>query len=89
VQAHLCRFIWTAEALALYSNQLASYIVSPAAARRSITTAGGTRHADLAAAAAAIVIAAAGHMVPQTRPIEALDMFSRFINKQPLQPEDK
>uniref|UniRef100_A0A383WG00 Carboxypeptidase n=1 Tax=Tetradesmus obliquus TaxID=3088 RepID=A0A383WG00_TETOB len=28
----------------------------------------------------------AGHMVPQTRPVEALDMFSRFINRQPLQP---
>jgi carboxypeptidase C (cathepsin A) len=31
----------------------------------------------------------AGHMVPQTRPVEALDMFSRFINRQPLQPEGK
>jgi hypothetical protein len=29
----------------------------------------------------------AGHMVPQTRPVEALDMFSRFINRQPLQPK--
>ncbi|KAF6258886.1 peptidase S10, serine carboxypeptidase [Scenedesmus sp. NREL 46B-D3] len=31
----------------------------------------------------------AGHMVPQTRPVEALDMFTRFINRQPLQPEAK
>jgi len=30
------------------------------------------------------VTAAVGHMVPQTRALEALDMFSRFITAQSL-----
>jgi carboxypeptidase C (cathepsin A) len=30
------------------------------------------------------VCSAAGHMVPQTNPREALDMFARFLAAQPL-----
>lgn len=38
-------------------------------------------------AVSAVLRFTTGHMVPQTRPLEAYNMFTRFIHNQPLQPE--